>query len=227
MADYSSSDAQFLSETTGNFTANITLEAGVTVAVCLVGGFEFAGDTYTATLDGNSPDVSLSHSDYVRMFMWADPTTGSDIELSVTGLDAGDYSPVALFGVTSADSAEIADTGSPDTATSAAEDPSVDLTTATDDLCVDASSVWDTTSGADRITEGAGQTEIYEDWVGGGINTRASFTYEKATGASTTMSQDYATTLGSYSYGAFVIPTAEAIAISPYYANYYSRVVLG
>ncbi len=211
MADYES-DVQTADCSGNSLTLTITYGTGVDVGIVTLGGYNLTGDTPVVTLGGASADDSVTAEDtgdVIWAFAFASPSTGTSISVVVTGLDDEDRSTFRVYGVSSADAAEITATGFPATDTDVFANPiDLSLATVTDDLALYACQDYDTTAGTDRHTAGAGETEIIEVyWSAQQI--RVSDGFQKATGTTTALTPAVDSGTIEAAVG-FVVPTEGA-----------------
>ena len=199
---------------TGTWSGNgvigtITVDASCNVCVVELGGYNFTSDTAAITLGIAAADESfqsVSGGDGCSLHIFANPTTGIPLSITLAGLDTGDSGSWCAYGVSGANASSVDSSGfSQIYNQNGSGTPSTTFTVAVGDLCVDGAHCFDGTN-ARSITEGADQTEIYENW-NTEDDTRDYASYEKATSTSVTMSCTISGTVDGNSYVAAVIPT--------------------
>lgn len=212
MADYIGTDLATGTWSGASGTAGqITPHASANVVVVELGGYNFTSDTCAVTLNGVAADESFQASsggDACSLHIFANPATGSPINVAWSGLDTGDSGSWCAYGVSGANATSVDASGFSQTYTQTASGtPSTTFSSLTvDDLCVDGAHCFDGANSR-SITEGTGQAQIYENW-NTEDDTRDFSSYEKATGTSATMSCTISGTVDGNSYAAAVIPTA-------------------
>ena len=229
MADYNASGQQTWA-TTNNFSGSSTWPSGASVAFSFS---EYSSGTHGSTVDSVAQDDAVQADDDgddegAVVTIHGSPTTGSSVTSATTGISSGGDNIGACYAVTSTDASEIEATGFPATGTSTASDPTLALTTATDDLAICQYIGFTFDSNPPTYTANTGDSVVQATISNGEFGYTA---YEKATGASTTVGVTFDTEGNFEALAGAVVPTAAAgggaTAGTHYYHHYYRSIVTG